>query len=543
MARSTSSIRAAPRSAKVAGEHVFIRPGTDVFFYLAFLHELLASGGVDRERVERFMTGFDTIARLAEPWTPERSERVTRMPAAKLREMVAAYRGARGAALYSSTGVNMGGNGALAFWIQEVINAVSGNLDRRGGTLVGRGLIDFARFGVKNGILMRDETSRVGGFRSVNDAFPGGVLADEILTPGPQQVRALFVTGGNPLVTMANAGPHAPRVRATRPARHARHLPQRDRLAGALHPALHDAAGAPRPALHLPAHARAAVAALSAGDRAHRRSPTASSATRLDLRRSRPRLRGRPVRLARRPARLRARHVDVQPRAPRRAAGDPAEAAVVAAAARDAARQLQGLLAAPHGTARPPHAEDDYLGQRVVTEDGRVHLAPTPLLEQARKLDADFDRELANADRLKLITRRAVNTHNSWTHNDAEFISGGRHTNYLYVHPNDAARAGLRDGDLADVSSPTATVRVPIRLLDDLMPGTVALPHGWGHQHATGLSVASRTAGVNVNLLAADGPEQLERVSGMAHLTGIVVDVRPAAGAQAADDWSGIAAG
>jgi len=121
-------------------------------------------------------------------------------------------------------------------------------------------------------------------------------------------------------------------------------------------------------------------------------------------------------------------------------------------------------------------------------------------------------------------------------------VSGGRDTNYLYMHPDDASRIGLQEGDLADVSSATAMVRVPIRRLDDLMPGTVALPHGWGHQHATGLRVASRTAGVNVNLLAADGPESLERLSGMAHLTGIIVDVRPAAGPRAPGDWSGIAA-
>ena len=73
-----------------------------------------------------------------------------------------------------------------------------------------------------------------------------------------------------------------------------------------------------------------------------------------------------------------------------------------------------------------------------------------------------------------------------------------------------------------------------------MMPGTVALPHGWGHQHARGLSVASKTRGVNVNLLAADGPDQIERISGMARLTGIPVDVRPAAGPQAADSWSGL---
>jgi anaerobic selenocysteine-containing dehydrogenase len=163
------------------------------------------------------------------------------------------------------------------------------------------------------------------------------------------------------------------------------------------------------------------------------------------------------------------------------------------------------------------------------------------MLAAAAGLDAALAREESLGGRLKLITRRAVHTHNSWTHNDAEFVAGDRATNYLYMHPEDAARAGLAEGALADVASATATVRVPIRLLPDLMPGTVALPHGWGHQHARGLSVAARTRGVNVNLLAADGADALEGLSGMAHLTGIPVDVRPAAGPQAADSWSGIA--
>ena len=118
-------------TAKVAGEHVFIRPGTDVFFYLAFLHELIATGGVDRARVERFMTGFDEVARLAaavDAGAHRRGDAASRPR--RCARMVAAYRTADGAALYCSTGVNMGGNGALAFWLQEVINAVSGNLDR-----------------------------------------------------------------------------------------------------------------------------------------------------------------------------------------------------------------------------------------------------------------------------------------------------------------------------------------------------------------------------------------------------------------------------
>jgi anaerobic selenocysteine-containing dehydrogenase len=201
------------------------------------------------------------------------------------------------------------------------------------------------------------------------------------------------------------------------------------------------------------------------------------------------------------------------------------------------------LLRSPHGRLREAHREADFLGERVVTDDGRVHLAPEALVRQAAKLDADFEAERRNAGRLKLITKRAITTHNSWTHNFEEFVSGDRYTNHLYMHPDDAKTAGVGDGDLADVSSDTATVRVPVKLLDDLMPGTVALPHGWGHQHAKGLSVARKTTGVNVNLLAPDGPDRIERVSGMAHLTGFLVDVRPAAGPLAADSWSGIAAG
>jgi len=108
------------------------------------------------------------------------------------------------------------------------------------------------------------------------------------------------------------------------------------------------------------------------------------------------------------------------------------------------------------------------------------------------------------------------------------------------MHPDDARERGLADGAIADVRTETGVVRVPIKLLKDLMPGTVALPHGWGHQGAEGLSVASRTKGVNVNILAADGPHRIEKLSGMAHLTGFVVDVAPAAGDRDVTTWSGL---
>ena len=175
----------------------------------------------------------------------------------------------------------------------------------------------------------------------------------------------------------------------------------------------------------------------------------------------------------------------------------------------------------------------------MVTDDGKVNLAPSKFMEQASKLEDDFISEINNKNRFKLITRRAVTTHNSWTHNYEEFVQGSRHTNYLYMNSRDAMDLHLTDGDMVDVSSETATVRLPLRLDDDLGLKTVALPHGWGHQ-ASGLSVAGKTKGVNVNILAADGPDKVEKVSGMVHLTGFNVDIRKSAGPQHPESWSGL---
>lgn len=91
------------------------------------------------------------------------------------------------------------------------------------------------------------------------------------------------------------------------------------------------------------------------------------------------------------------------------------------------------------------------------------------------------------------------------------------------------------------MTSETGVVRIPMSLLEDLQPGTVAIPHGWGHQRAKGLSVASRTTGVNVNVLAASGPDAVEPLSGMSQLTAIPVDVAKAAGPLSTEDWTGIA--
>ena len=497
----------------------------------------------DHALVDAHTTGFSTIGELCAPWTPERTAEVTGIAPATLREVVAAFRSAGAAAMYSSTGVNMGSNGVLGFWLQEVINAVSGNLDRPGGTVVGKGIFDFAKFGKRTGTLMSDDVSRIGGFRKTNDAFPGGILADEILTPGKGQIRALFVTGGNPLLTMANAG----------------------RLKEAFE--------------SLELLVTVDIYRNETGSLAHYTLPATDPLQRADLpfifplvlgMQSRPYMQatravvepqddqrdeasiylalgkacGAPI-FGSKPAqrfleRMAAKHAR-RSGLPRPTV--PAEKVLNALLRVSRQSSFKKLLASPHGERRPELPAGSFLGQRVVTDDRRVHLAPERLTDRATRLEADFEAARARADRLLMISKRHVKTHNSWTHNHEEMVANDFTTNHLYLHPDDAARLGLADDDLADVASATATVRIPVRTIDDLMPGVCAMPHGWGHQHATGLSVASRTTGVNVNLLVADGPDAVDPASGMSHLTGIPVDVTPAAGPLDPTSWSGIAAG
>ncbi|MGI9589823.1 MAG: molybdopterin-containing oxidoreductase family protein [Myxococcota bacterium] len=526
-------------TAKVAGEHVFIRPGTDVFFYLSFLNELLRIGAVDRALIDAHTTGFDGVVDLAAPWTPECTEDVTRIPAETLREMVRAYAEADGAVLYCSTGVNMGGQGALAFWIQEVINAVSGNLDRRGGSLVGHGIVDFPKLSTRGGQLTKQVRSRIGDFPAVNDVLPGAILPDEILTPGPEQIRGLFVSGGNPLLTMSGAG----RLREA--------LSELELLvvtdiflnetASLAHYVLPATTPFERPDLPFVFPLLLGLQAVPYLQATEAVVPPAGEAldegtVYLELCRAA----GLPL--------FGRRAVQRVMTGLQRFAGPMHPSGLRALPQRlllSTILRLSGngsfakLLREPHGRLRPDHKGGDFLGQRVVTEDGKLQLAPPELLEQAAGLEAAFAAEQSSAGELRLISKRFVKTHNSWTHNAPEYVRGEGDTNHLYMNPDDAKACGLANGDLADVTSETATVRIGVKLLADLMPGSVAMPHGWGHQHARGLSVAGRTAGVNVNLLAATGPEGVERISGMARMTGIPVAVVPASGPLDPTNWSG----
>jgi len=510
-------------SAQTLGQHVAIRPETDIFFMLGFIHEIIATGGVDKQKVSDHMNGFDEIEIMAKPWTPERVAEVTRIPAATLRELVAGYLAADGAAIYCSTGVNQTRFGLMTFWLQEVINAISGNIDRRGGTLIGKPVL--------SGDLMKSDdgkTSRIDDVPYIIGQVPGGLLADEILRPGKGRIRAMVNMSGNPLLTFTNS----------------------DRLAEAFDdlelfvcldivrnetaeyadyvlPGLHSLERADIPfyffsmmGLMPKRYTQFTDAVIEAPGNARDEG---------DILKDICAAAGHPLYGSRR-AQLLFNILGGLKKLPFIGKSINIDLMFFNMLLRRAGLGgLKNMRQHGDGLLLDDNKPGDYLGQRVKTESGKVELAPAELIARADTLEDVYEHEMRNRDTLKLIQKRERFSHNSWAHNVTAFVKGKRNTNYLYIHPEDAKSRQLSEGDLARISANGRSIEVPVKLDPQMMVGTVSVPHGWGHQKADGLSIAKETIGANVNIILADGSDSIEPISGMAHMNGVLVDVAASA--------------
>jgi len=526
-------------TAKLASQHVFINPNADVFFFLSFLHEVFERDAIDAEFVTEHMEGLEKLREIVKPWPAEKTSKVTDIAPDVLRGVVDDYISANGAGIVTGTGLGMGKYGTTAHWLAECINAVTGNLDRKGGMMIGEGIFDFAAFSEKNKVFSREETSRIGGFHALNGGFPGAILADEILTPGDDQIKALFVTGGNPVMTMANS----------------------ERLKDAFQElemlVVLD--------IYLNETASLADYVL----------PATSPLERADLPFIFPLFLGMQV-----SPHITATEPVVKPLDTQRDEAtiytDLAKAAGIGLFGSKSAQfifnRLAGiksfgrkrrelplkfimnmllkitkqesfktLLKHKDGLPRPKPTPGSFLSKRLTTDNGKLKLAPDLLMAEIPKLEAAFSELTSTGKPFRMITKRVHYTHNSWTQNVDDLVRGKqRSTNRIYMHPKDADRLGLEEGDAADIASDTGRIRLPVAYLKDLKQGVVAIQHGWGHQNAKGLSVASSISGANVNILAADGPDAVEAPSGMVHLTGIPVDVVKSNAPVNSASWSGM---
>lgn len=508
-------------SAQKIGQHIAIRPETDAFFLLGFLNELIARGGVDTERVSQYMNGYEDIERIAKPWTAERVAEVTRIPADQLRQLVDDYLAADGAAMYCSTGINQTRYGLLSFWLQEVINAISGNLDRRGGTLAGKAVMQVTVFDGEQ------KYSRIDNVPYINNQVPSALMADEILTPGPGRVRAMFNMSGNPLLT----------------------CPDSERLAEAfddlelfvcsdiVRNATAEYADYVLPGLHgleradIPFYFFTMMGLMPKRYMQYTDPVIAPPGEARDeglMLRQLCTAAGRHM-FGSKLVQLLFRTSELLHKIPVMGKLTTLDKLFFGMLSRKAGLGgLNNLRKHPDGLLLEENKPGDYLGQRVKTASGKVELAPADLVARVEALDEVYEEELANSNALKLIQKRERFTHNTWTHNVSAFVKGERQTNYLYIHPEDAKSRHLDDGALAEVSANNRAIEVPVKLDPHMMIGTVSVPHGWGHQQAGGLSVANQTQGVNVSILLPSGPKSIEPVSGMSHMNGVIVNVQAA---------------
>jgi anaerobic selenocysteine-containing dehydrogenase len=421
-----------------------------------------------------------------------------------------------------ATGVNQGRSGTPCFWLLEAINAISGNLDRRGGTLMGQGLFDMASQ-VRDDPQMMVRHDREDGLPTVSGIQPSGMLADDILEG---RVSALIVEASNPLLACGN-----PNGRLDRALRELELLVSIDLFRNEVGDLAHYVLPAPtwleRPEMPYALQSFAGctptrymiyadgVVEPPPGVR-HEWWIYTRLADELGLT-----LFGN--RLASAAAKLAARLADSPLR--RVAPGPELLMDGMLKGAKLPSRKKMSRDH-PHGILLPEHPGNDFLGtERVLTDDGRVQLAPAEILEtfeaSAERL---YEDERRGAGRMKLVGKREMKRMNSASANSPQLVS--ERTNYAYLNPEDAARIGVANGELVEVESEFGRIEIPVRVSDEMMPRTVAIPQCWGHGDARGLRHAAEHPGVNSNWLAGDGIGTIERLSGMSHLAGIAVDVR-----------------
>jgi anaerobic selenocysteine-containing dehydrogenase len=520
-----------PRRIETAlvGEHHFIRPDTDLYFLAAFCSELIQQQGVDETCVGNHMEGFAALERAVQPWTPERQSEVTGIAAETLCELVTAHRAAKGACLYMATGVNQGRSGTLCFWLLEAINAISGNLDRSGGMLMGEGLFDMARQVAEEGQLTT-RVDREDGLVSVVGLQPTGMVAEDIETG---RVRGMIVEASNPLLACSNPQGRLDRAFANLELLVCIDLFRNEvgNLADYILPAPTWLERAELPYALQSFAACTPVPYMSYSDAIvdsppevrhewwiYSRLGEAAGVT----------LFGRP---------WLARLLKLNTRLAYSSRPWLRKLALTPEKMIDGMLKKGGLPGRkaflrdhPHGLLLPNNKGDNFLGtDRVLTDSGKVHLAP-PAYVQAfvEKADKLFDEERARLTEFKLIGKREIKRMNSASANVPRLVKD--QTNYAYLNSLDARELGVKAGDTVTVRSAFDSIHIPVKVSDEIMPRTVAIPQCWGHKDADGLTHARRHPGVNSNYLAGDGPGNIERLSGMSHLSGIFVEVKRANG-------------
>ena len=509
------------RTAEAADEHLAITPGTDALFLFALANVIATEGLSDLGELSEHVAGLDEFVALAKDFPPEAVAAATGIGADDIRRVARELAAAERGVVYGRIGTTTQAFGTISSWLVDVLNVLTGNLDRPGGAMFPLAAAGQTNSGPnKRAFRHARWTSRVRGMPEVLGEFPVATLADEITTPGDGQVRALITVCGNPCLSTPNAARLDTAfeqldfmvsldVYLNETTRHADViLPGPTALARSHYDialyqlAVRNVANWTAPAIEsdVPQEWQTLLrlAGIVAGQGAGVDIAALDAFVAADIaRRS-----GVDVSLAGDrvgPERL----IDLMLR------GGPYDVT------------LADLEAAPHGIDLGPL--QPRIPEVLGTASGKIELAPPAITEDVPRLLAALEEP---PRQFVLIGRRQLSSNNSWMHNLAPLVRGGNKCT-AHLHPDDAEKLALADGALAKITSRTGTVTVPIEITDTVRPGVVSIPHGWGHDVAgTRGEVARAHAGVNSNILADE--LLLDIPSGTAVLNGIPIEVTAA---------------
>lgn len=483
------------------GEVVQLRPDTDAYLLAAMLHEIHATVGFRLGAFGGRVEGLDEVAAFIAPYSPEVVADVVGVPAERIRELAHALTSAPSAAIHASTGLNMGRQGALAYWLVQMLLLCTGNLDAPGGSYFAARAFPHTPAVVDRSARSFQDT-KWGPLRRPVGMLPCALIPDMVADPD-EPLRAMIVIAGNPVLTIGGG------ERLTRAFADLDLLVTLDLYRNAT------------------------------GELAHFVLPATDQFEREDLNtfvqgvQVRPSMQwtGRvcaPEGEAREEWRIAADLVRAMGREPALPATLPDPLATMF----DGQLAHRGLsvdaIRTAGGTVEfdepGPGGSLDRLGLT-----GPIVCAPEALrstLDRGHAIFAELQAEAAadSPNRFRMITRRTLGTINTWLHN----VSAGEEDaagNPLWMHPDDGARLGLTAGAVATIRNERATIAAPVRFDARLRPGVVAMTHGFGNASTTGMRIASRRGGVNVNALAPTGPDAFDPVSCMQQVTGIPVDV------------------
>jgi anaerobic selenocysteine-containing dehydrogenase len=494
-------------TARLADRHLFVKPGTDVLLLLALLHVVFAEGLTRLGPLAAFTKGVETIGNLVAEFPPERVASITGIDSNQIRQLAREFAAAESAVCYGRIGVSTQEFGGVCQWLINVLNTVTGNLDSSGGAMFPLPAFDpvtAPESVAPRGSFARWHT-RVRKLPEFAGEFPVATLAEEILTEGPGQIKALVTHAGNPVLSTPN-GRRLDRALAglefmaaidfyiNETTRHAHII---------LPPTSSLERGHYDLAFHLLAVRNTAKFSPPLfepdAETRHDWEILVELQTRMEHDGVFANLVGRVKRKFVRRFFGPERILDLGLRFGPYGKWHGRPARELTRKMRVPPLTLRKLKQAPHGIDLGPLSS--CLPARLRTSDKRIELAPDVLVQDIERVKTKLlgDASHDSNGNLLLIGRRQLRSNNSWMHNTDRLVKGKPRCTIL-MHPVDAEKRDLKPGQNVSVQSRVGSVVVPIEISEEMMPGVVSIPHGWGHDRlGIQLEVAQQHAGQSIN--------------------------------------------